>query len=191
MRHVESELSKTETKLAEAREAVAKLEGERAALLERSEHLGAMLHQLQTLSGCDAGPSTSAEMHASPSVPAAVSSKALPFGRALSRPGRARTVALWHQMCLRHCPNPSCPEQPARLRAVVAVLEDVAGAHPSLLSLISSSSEVAAKYISPLVHRPEYISVLERSQPKGWEPPTRLGAASAAAINGSGLVWSH
>ena len=57
------------------------------------------------------------------------------------------------------------------------------------------------------VHAPAYVALLDRSQPRGWEPPTLLGAAAAAHVRdarggapfasaldagcGTGLVGPH
>ena len=189
LEHVRSELEKVETRLTDARGTVESIEAERTALLERSERLTNMLHHLSALS--------SGAGEAAP-VPAMASSSSF-FGRELRRPGQTRTLALWHAACLRHMPHPSCIEQPMRLRSVVGVLEELAAAHPSLLALISSTTkEVAAKYVAPLVHKLEYIKMLESSTPRSWEPPTRLvsaangeeAEAAARASLASGLQWS-
>ena len=202
--HAQSEITKADSRLSEARGTVARLEAERAALVQRSEHLGTILNNLAAISSTvdapppqapppplveqpGAGGANSPAPASSAALPAAPTKALSPpnkngggfsFGRELSRPGRVRTVALWNPACLRHTPQASCPEQPARLRAVVAVLEELSAAHPSLLSLSSSSTEVESRHVSA-VHAPEYVSMLERSQPRGWEPPMRLGAARA------------
>ena len=207
--HVASELAAQPTRLAEAQAAVARLQANGAAMLQRSEDLKRLLHNLERIppaEGQDKAPPAlpapsagaarptlmgNAASAAAAAPPAASSAVSGSFGRALSRPGRARTVAVWHTVCMRHCPPPSCPEQPARLRAVVNVLEELAAAHPSLLALVTSTAEVSAKFVAPLVHAPDYVALLERSLPKSWEPPMRLGAANPyAASNGGGLAWS-
>ena len=211
--HARSEITKADTRLSEARDTVARLEAERATLVQRSEQLGTILNNLTAISATvDATPpqalppplerqpvagGANSPAPASCTAPLPAPTKAvsppnksggLTFGRELSRPGRARTVALWNPACLRHTPQASCPEQPTRLRAVVSVLEEISADHPSLLALTSSSSEVDSRYVSA-VHAPEYITMLESSQPRGWEPPMRLGAARAT-IGTSGLAWS-
>lgn len=125
-------------------------------------------------------------------APVAASSGRTP-GRSLSRPGRVRTVALWHPVCLRHAPSSSCPEQATRLRAVVAVLEELQTAHPARLAVLTTPREVATKYVCPTVHSHAYVSELTRALPRPWEPPVCLGSARACANSagaGSGLVWA-
>lgn len=133
--HVSSELIATEEKLTAAHGEVARLEAERSALEQRREHLQCMLEHLHALAppapelGEDeiAPPPTAESVAPPPAATGAAGKSAnLPFGRELSRPGRVRTVALWHPACLKHAPSPSCPEQPTRLRAVVSVLEEIA-----------------------------------------------------------------
>ena len=183
--HVASELAAQPTRRAEAQAAVARLQANGAAMLQRSEDLKRLLHNLERIppaEGQDKAPPAlpapsagaarptlmgNAASAAAAAPPAASSAVSGSFGRALSRPGRARTVAVWHTVCMRHCPPPSCPEQPARLRAVVNVLEELAAAHPSLLALVTSTAEVSASSSRRSCMRPTTLHSSGRCQRAG------------------------
>ena len=132
------------------------------------------------------GNAASAAAAAPPAASSAVSGS--PSGaRAQPARPRAHCRGMAHRL---HAPlpPPSCPEQPARLRRGGEC--EPAAAHPSLLALVTSTAEVSAKFVAPLVHAPDYVALLERSLPKSWEPPMRLGAANPYAASNGGLAWS-
>lgn len=207
--HVAQKLAAVDTRLADVRRQLAKLEDERAELVKRSVSLASLRQNLTSLSTASPRP-----------PPPAMSPSALPspvggfnggggiggvasgttsnasevsvatFGRQLSRPNRFRTAALWHPACLRHAPASACPEQPTRLSAVVKEMQDVAAAHPSLLTVVSATSPMVDLKIVKLAHTAEYVSGLETAQPKHYEPPARLGSAPSGGVPGGGLVWA-
>ena len=207
--HVAQKLAAVDTRLADVRRQLAKLEDERAELVKRSVSLASLRQNLTSLSTASPRPPPPAMSPSALTSPVggfnggggiggvasgttsnASEASVATFGRQLSRPNRFRTAALWHPACLRHAPASACPEQPTRLSAVVKEMQDVAAAHPSLLTVVSATSPMVDLKIVKLAHTAEYVSGLETAQPKHYEPPARLGSAPSGGVPGGGLVWA-
>src|SRR3989442_8583310 len=95
---------------------------------------------------------------------------------------------VWHPACELHEPGPGHPEQPDRIRAVLAALRA-----PALVSrVLWSEARPADRAAIERVHAAPYVAALEQLAARGGgalDPDTYLGARSfAAALAAAGVA---